>query len=126
MNMKKIIGLFIALFIVILTLSVGQSNLFDSSDTPTISNVTVVEDGQYCDKENVSSYIKQFHKLPSNYITKSEAQKLGWQGGPLKKYAPGKSIGGDVFTNRQHILLIPQPEILSYSQPNGRQHQVSE
>ena len=23
---------------------------------------------------------------------------------PLKKYAPGKSIGGDVFTNRQHIL----------------------
>ncbi len=104
MNMKKIIGLIIALFIVILTLSVGQSNLFDSSDTPTISNVTVVEDGQYCDKENVSSYIKQFHKLPSNYITKSEAQKLGWQGGPLKKYAPGKSIGGDVFTNRQHIL----------------------
>ena len=104
MDMKKIIGLFIALFIVILTLSVGQSNLFDSSDTPTISDVTVVEDGQYCDKDNVSAYIKQFHKLPSNYITKREAQNLGWKGGPLKKYAPGKSIGGDVFTNRQHIL----------------------
>ena len=29
---------------------------------------------------------------------------MGWQGGPLKKYAPGKSIGGDIFTNRQHIL----------------------
>ena len=39
-----------------------------------------------------------------NYITKSEAQSLGWRGGPLKEYAPGKSIGGDTFTNRQHVL----------------------
>ena len=52
----------------------------------------------------MSAYIKEFHKLPSNYITKSEARDLGWQGGPLKKYAPGKSIGGDTFTNRQHVL----------------------
>lgn len=106
MNMKKVIGLIVALFIIILALSLGQSNSFDFRDNSEtiITNTTVVEDGQYCDKENVSIYIKQFHKLPSNYITKSEAQDLGWHGGPLKKYAPGKSIGGDVFTNRQHIL----------------------
>lgn len=68
------------------------------------SSVDVVEDGQYCTVDEVAAYIKQFHKLPSNYITKSEARDLGWQGGPLKKYAPGKSIGGDTFTNRQHVL----------------------
>lgn len=67
-------------------------------------DVKVVEDGQYCTVDEVAAYIKEFHKLPSNYITKKEAQSLGWSGGPLKKYAPGKSIGGDVFTNRQGVL----------------------
>ena len=67
-------------------------------------DVKVVEDGQYCTVDEVAAYIKEFHKLPSNYITKSEAQSLGWRGGPLKEYAPGKSIGGDTFTNRQHVL----------------------
>lgn len=68
------------------------------------NDVKVVEDGQYCTVDEVSAYIKQFHKLPSNFITKKEAQSLGWSGGPLKKYAPGKSIGGDVFTNREGSL----------------------
>lgn len=67
-------------------------------------NVKVVEDGQYCTVDEVSAYIKEFHKLPSNYIMKKEAQKLGWNGGPLKDYAPGKSIGGDVFGNREGVL----------------------
>ncbi|WP_407415607.1 ribonuclease domain-containing protein [Methanobrevibacter sp.] len=67
-------------------------------------NVKVVEDGQYCTVDEVAAYIKEFHKLPSNYITKSEAKALGWNGGPLKNYAPGKSIGGDVFTNREKSL----------------------
>lgn len=67
-------------------------------------NVKVKENGQYCTVDEVAAYIKEFHKLPSNYITKDEAKLLGWNGGPLKKYAPGKSIGGDVFTNRQGCL----------------------
>ena len=67
-------------------------------------DVKVVEDGQYCTVDEVSAYIKEFHKLPNNYITKKEARDLGWSGGPLKKYAPGKSIGGDVFTNREGVL----------------------
>lgn len=70
----------------------------------TNGSVHVSEDGRYVTAPEVAAYIKQYHKLPSNYITKKEAQSLGWQGGPLKSYAPGKSIGGDVFTNRQGIL----------------------
>lgn len=103
--MNKKITLIIALIIVLFTIGAVSAGFFDflksGDDT---SEVNVVEDGEYCTVEEVSAYIKKFHKLPSNYITKSEARSLGWEGGPLKKYAPGKSIGGDVFTNRQHIL----------------------
>ena len=44
------------------------------------------------------------HIMEQKGVSQKEAQKLGWNGGPLKEYAPGKSIGGDVFTNRQKIL----------------------
>ena len=103
MNKKLIFVL--ALLIAIFTIGCVSAGFFDffklGDDS---SSVTVVEDGQYCTVDEVAAYIKQFHKLPSNYITKEEARALGWQGGPLNKYAPGKSIGGDVFTNRQHVL----------------------
>lgn len=103
MNKKLvlIIAIVIALFAVS-AVSAGFFDFFKSGDSS--SDVSVVEDGEYCTVDEVSAYIKEFHKLPSNYITKSEARDLGWHGGPLKKYAPGKSIGGDTFTNRQHVL----------------------
>ncbi len=82
---------------------ISDSNSQDTANS-TYSNVSVVESGEYISAYEVASYIKQFHKLPGNYITKKEAQSYGWHGGPLKEYAPGKSIGGDVFTNRQGIL----------------------
>ncbi|AMD16612.1 ribonuclease [Methanobrevibacter sp. YE315] len=103
--MNRKVVLLIALVVFLLGIGAVSAGFFDflksGDDT---SDVNIVEDGQYCTVNEVSAYIKQFHKLPSNYITKKEAQNLGWHGGPLKKYAPGKSIGGDVFTNRQHAL----------------------
>ena len=102
---KKIIVAFALIFALFLLFGSVSAGLFDFlSGDDSSSEVNVVEDGEYCTVNEVSAYIKKFHKLPSNYITKDEARKLGWQGGPLKKYAPGKSIGGDVFTNRQHVL----------------------
>ena len=62
------------------------------------------EKGEYTSKEDVAEYIHAFGKLPSNFITKKEAQKLGWTGGSLEKYAPGKSIGGDYFGNYEGLL----------------------
>ena len=65
----------------------------------------VVQDGEYYDKDHVAAYIRKFDgKLPRNYITKSKAKSLGWQGGPLEPYAPGKAIGGDWFGNYEHRL----------------------
>ncbi|SEF49134.1 ribonuclease [Eubacterium ruminantium] len=62
------------------------------------------EDGDYYSKDEVALYIHIYGKLPQNYITKNEAKKLGWEGGKLEPYAPGKSIGGDKFGNYEGIL----------------------
>ena len=64
----------------------------------------VDEDGVYDSKEEVAAYIVAFGKLPPNYITKDEARKLGWSGGSVEKYAPGKCIGGDSFGNYEGKL----------------------
>jgi len=64
----------------------------------------IVEDGSYNSKEDVALYIQSFNHLPSNYITKKQASALGWQGGSLEEFAPGKSIGGDRFGNYEKKL----------------------
>ena len=54
----------------------------------------------------VVPYVKEYHRLPDYYISKSEARRLGWQSekGNLCKTLPGKIIGGDRFTNREGRL----------------------
>lgn len=60
--------------------------------------------GAFDSKEEVALYIHVYGCLPSNYITKKQAQALGWPGGSLEPYAPGKSIGGDYFGNYEGTL----------------------
>ena len=64
----------------------------------------LAEDGSYTTKEDVALYIHLYGHLPDNFITKKEAQKLGWGGGSLEPYAPGKCIGGDYFGNYEGLL----------------------
>jgi Guanyl-specific ribonuclease Sa len=64
----------------------------------------LAEDGSYTSKEDVALYIHLYGHLPDNFITKKEAQKLGWGGGSLEPYAPGKCIGGDYFGNYEGLL----------------------
>lgn len=66
--------------------------------------VMLPEDGIYDDKDNVALYLYQYGHLPQNYITKKEAQELGWSGGSLQPYAPGKCIGGSRFGNYEGLL----------------------
>ena len=61
-------------------------------------------DGSYTTKEDVALYIYQYGKLPQNFITKDQARDLGWEGGGLESYAPGKCIGGDKFGNYEKLL----------------------
>lgn len=60
--------------------------------------------GSYYSKDDVALYIHTYGKLPSNFITKSKAQSLGWSGGSVEDYAPGKAIGGDRFGNYEGLL----------------------
>ncbi len=62
------------------------------------------KDGWYYSKDEVALYIHQYGELPGNFLTKKAAQKLGWSGGSLEKYAPGKVIGGSQFGNREGLL----------------------
>lgn len=75
-----------------------------TADTSAEETLTIDEDGSYTTKEDVSLYLHIYGKLPSNFITKKEAEKLGWQGGSLEPYAPGKCIGGNYFGNYEGLL----------------------
>lgn len=80
----------------------------------TVSEDTLPEDGAYSSKEDVALYIHLYGHLPSNFITKKEAEKLGWPGGSLEPYAPGKCIGGSRFGNYEGLL--PEKEGRTYTE----------
>ncbi|MBO7386703.1 MAG: ribonuclease [Lachnospiraceae bacterium] len=65
---------------------------------------SIDEGGTYDSAEDVALYLHTYGKLPSNYITKKEAQKLGWEGGSVEQVAPGKCIGGDWYGNYEGLL----------------------
>ncbi len=71
----------------------------ETEETPELDR-----DGVYTSKEDVALYLYLYGELPDNFITKKEARKLGWEGGSLEPYAPGKCIGGDRFGNYEGIL----------------------
>ena len=78
----------------------------DQEILPADDGTTLREDGQYSSKSEVGLYLYLYGKLPSNFITKKEAQNLGWvsKEGNLWEVAPGMSIGGDKFGNYEGIL----------------------
>ena len=111
--MKKLTALWLSLLLAFSTLTgcAGQISIIGGEDGPTAiitsdsaSAVSVTEDGQYDSKDEVAAYLTEYGHLPSNYITKKQAQALGWQGGSLEPYAPGCSIGGDRFGNYEGLL----------------------
>ena len=61
-------------------------------------------DGWYYSAEDVALYLVTYGELPGNFITKSQARKLGWEGGSVQKFQEGAAIGGDKFGNREGIL----------------------
>ncbi len=78
------------------------------SETAEYAHVDLLldEHGSYTSCEEVSLYIYTFGHLPENYITKNEAEDLGWNSkeGNLWDVAPGMSIGGNRFGNYEKLL----------------------
>lgn len=67
-------------------------------------SLDVSEDGEYDTKDEVCAYLVQYHELPSNYMTKKEARKRGWEGGALNRLIDGMCIGGDYYGNYEENL----------------------
>lgn len=86
------------------TTSSAESSSTSSSATSSTESAVIDENGSYTSKDDVALYIHVYGHLPSNFITKKEAEKLGWSGGSLEPYAPGKCIGGDRFGNYEGLL----------------------
>ena len=54
-------------------LSEGEVSRILETPSPSpapVPQITVTEDGQYTDKDHVAEYLRQFRRLPDNYITK--------------------------------------------------------
>ena len=81
----------------------------EESEAPSADQTAEQEDpveygAFYYDLEHVVLYIYTYSELPPNYITKSEARSLGWEGGSVESYKDGAAIGGDKFGNREKLL----------------------
>ena len=62
--------------------------------------------GPIIEPQAIADYIFEYGRLPDNFITKKEAQKLGWDSSwnYVSDVAPGMSIGGDRFGNYEGRL----------------------
>lgn len=113
---KKLLKLIFPLLTIILIFSGCKNSTStaysEQSSSETVSSnqaeevFDISEDEEYSDPNDVALYIHTFGHLPENFITKSEAEALGWKNseGNLWDVAEGKSIGGDKFGNREGLL----------------------
>ena len=78
----------------------------ETSDFSNENNASSNHIDELTNDELVVKYLKEHGELPDYYITKSKAKSLGWvpSKGNLCEVAPGKAIGGDIWTNRQKSL----------------------
>lgn len=75
--------------------------------TPTVApRADDEEQGPIIEPQAIADYLFEHGELPDNFITKREAQDLGWDSrrNYVSDVAPGKSIGGDTFGNYEGLL----------------------
>ena len=99
--MRKWLGVLLALLLVLIApAALAKTITVDAAD------YDVEEGGWYDTMEEVAIYLTFFEELPDNYLTKKEAQNLGWESrkGNLWDVAYGCSIGGDKFGNYEKLL----------------------
>ena len=89
-----------------LTTAFAASKKQSAAKTETLvvyaADYPVEEDGWYSTMEEVAVYLTLYEKLPGNFISKYDAENLGWDN--RDKVAPGCSIGGNRFGNYEGLL----------------------
>lgn len=83
----KKISIILSLFIILVTISGCTIRPTSIIEEKFDSETMIEENGEYQSKEEVAKYIHIYKKLPSNYVTKSEAKKwVGQTKGHLMKF----------------------------------------
>ena len=84
--------------------------LTDDAQTDSQTEATQVPEPELqlpiTDPQEIVNYLDQYGELPENFLTKKEAQALGWDSwyNYVGEVAPGMSIGGDRFGNYERKL----------------------
>lgn len=102
-------------FIIVIMLLIGYA--LKACHSPSTSHITPSSTTQQSstsalsitantDPSNVARYLRAHQTLPDYYIRKGEARRKGWVAskGNLCEVLPGRVIGGDRFSNREHRL----------------------
>lgn len=101
--MKKALRILLSLTLALLFL-LGAA-LAEKTMTLNAADYPVEKNGSYLTKEEVAVYLATYGKLPSNFLTKNQAEDKGWySGGDLWDSAPGCAIGGNRFGNYEGLL----------------------
>lgn len=110
MKRMRILALLLALALLLPAAGLAKVIRVDAAEYP------VEADGWYDSMEEVAVYLTIYEELPQNYLTKKQAQKLGWDSreGNLWDVSYGSSIGGDRFGNYEGIL--PEKKGRSYTE----------
>lgn len=100
---KNLISRFIIIFFILINIFACQKFIPVEEK---VDNLKIEESGYYTSKSDVSLYLNIYSHLPYNYITKNEAEAIGWDSnkGNLWEVSNKKSIGGDRFYNREGLL----------------------
>ena len=108
--MKRKLWMLAALLLAALLALAGCGTLKDSAQASTAvqaastAEAPAEETGPIIDPQAIADYLFEHGELPENFITKREAQALGWDRNYLSDVAPGMSIGGDHFGNYEGQL----------------------
>ena len=99
-NLRALLALLLLAALLVPACALAKTIKVDAAD------YDVEEDGWYDSMQEVAIYLTLFEELPGNYLTKKEAQALGWESrkGNLWDVADGCSVGGDRFGNYEGLL----------------------
>ena len=120
---NRIFRLFVLLLAAMLLLSSCTANALESAkrkkntaapqvtavpETPTAVPEPTATPGPLEEAQRIADYFFEYGELPENFITKKQAQALGWDNmvNYVSDVAPGKSIGGDYFGNYEQLLPV--------------------
>ncbi len=124
MRRKRLAALSALLLAVVLLLSSCAANALETAKgkknpgtpevtaaataVPTAVPEPTATPGPMDEAQRIADYIFEHGELPDNFLTKREAQALGWDSyyNYVSDVAPGKSIGGDYFGNYEQKLPV--------------------